>query len=153
MACAIDSDEPGDSQNGVRPVIVSHVQIAVVEHEPLTREFIANVMMYSVNREILVFEDGQAVSDHLKSGKSLHLVISEVHLPGKSGFALLRCMKQVRPQVRFVIMSANPADEIPAISLGADAFLAKPFALKDLFAIVQRFVVESDEVLADATAG
>jgi DNA-binding response OmpR family regulator len=120
----------------------------VVDHEPLTREFIANVMMYSVNREIFVFEDFDGVIDHLKTGRSLHLVISEVNLPGKSGFALLRFLKQHRPQTCFVSVSANPADEIPAMSLGADAFLAKPFALKDLFAIVQRFVVESTAALA-----
>ncbi|MBI5061978.1 MAG: response regulator [Desulfatitalea sp.] len=134
----------------MRRAIVSNVAIAVVDHERLTREFVANVMMYSVNREILVFEDFEGVSDHLKAGRALHLVISEVHLPGKSGFALLRFLKQHRPQICFVTMSANPADEIPAMSLGADAFLAKPFALKDLFAIVQRFVVESGDVLADA---
>jgi DNA-binding response OmpR family regulator len=127
------------------------VQIAVVDHEPLTRDFIANVMMYSVNRDIFVFDDFQEVSDHLKAGRTLHLVISEVHLPGPSGFALLQFLKQRQPQIRFVTMSANPADEIPALSLGADAFLAKPFALKDLFAIVQRFVVDDGDLLADAT--
>lgn len=115
----------------------------MVDHEPLTRDFIANVMMYSVNREIFVFEDFAGVSEHLLAGRALDLVISEVHLPGKSGFALLRFLKQHRPQTCFVTMSANPADEIPAMSLGADAFLAKPFALKDLFTIVQRFVVGS----------
>ncbi len=136
---------------GCEADIVANVQIAVVDHEPLTRDFIANVMMYSVNREILVFEDYQGVNEHLEAGRALHLVISEVHLPDKSGFALLRFLKQRRPQVRFVTMSANPADEISALSLGADAFLAKPFALKDLFAIVQRFVVEDDALVADAT--
>ena len=151
MRQLIDPERDLLSHNGVRPVIVSNVQIAVVDHEPLTRDFIANVMMYSVNREIFAFEDFDGVSAHLKAGKSLHLVISEVHLPGQSGFALLRYLKQQRPQICFVTMSANPADEIPALSLGADAFLAKPFALKDLFAIVQRFVVESDDVPADAT--
>ncbi len=135
----------------MRRVIVTNVHIAVVDHEPLTREFIANVMMYSVNREIFTFEDFDGLNAHLKAGRTLHLVISEVHLPGKSGFALLRFLKQHWPQIGFVTMSANPADEIPAMSLGADAFLAKPFVLRDLFAIVQRFVVESGDVLADAT--
>jgi len=42
-----------------------------------------------------------------------------------------------------VVMSANPADELPAMELGAHAFLAKPFVLQDLFDIVQRCVVEN----------
>jgi two-component system OmpR family response regulator len=135
----------------VRRTIISNIHIAVVDHEPLTREFIVHVMMYSVNREIFVFEDFEGLHGHLKAGKPLHLVLSEVYLPGKSGFALLRFLKERRPDICFVLMSANPADEIPALSLGADAFLAKPFALKDLFAIVQRFVVEGSDVLADAS--
>jgi DNA-binding response OmpR family regulator len=131
--------------------MVTDVHIAVVDHEPLTRDFIVNVMMYSVNREILAFEDFDGLNAHLKAGRALDLVISEVQLPGKSGFALLRYLKQHRPRTCFVTMSANPADEIPALSLGADAFLAKPFALKDLFAIVQRFVVENGDVPNDVS--
>ena len=40
-------------------------------------------------------------------------------------------------------MSPVPADEETARSLGADAFLAKPFSVNDLFNIVQAFVIES----------
>jgi CheY-like chemotaxis protein len=38
-------------------------------------------------------------------------------------------------------MSANPEDEAAAEEAGVDAFLAKPFALQDLFEIVKKFVV------------
>jgi CheY-like chemotaxis protein len=54
---------------------------------------------------------------------------------------LLRLVKRDYPDIKFVSMSANPADEQAASELGADAFLAKPFALQDLFDIVQRFIV------------
>jgi DNA-binding response OmpR family regulator len=135
----------------VRRTIISNVHIAVVDNERLTRDFVATVMMYSVNRDVLVFEDVDGLKGHLDSGKALHMVLSEIHLPGKSGFELLRLLKRSRPRTCFVAMSSNPADEIPATELGADAFLARPFALKDLFAIVQRFVVEGPDFQADAT--
>jgi len=41
-------------------------------------------------------------------------------------------------------MSSNPADEETARALKADAFLAKPFSVNDLFNIVQTFVIESE---------
>ncbi|MDA8139664.1 MAG: response regulator, partial [Desulfobacteraceae bacterium] len=63
-------------------------------------------------------------------------------MPGDNGAALLHYLKKEHPEIIVVAMSADPADEIVARDFRADAFLAKPFALKDLFQIVQRFVVD-----------
>ena len=125
----------------MRTTIVPNVKIAVVDHEKLTREFVVNVMMYSVNREVMAFENSDGLKAYLKAGGTIHFLFSEIHLPGKSGFDLLQFIKHEHPDIRFVAMSANPADETAAGELGADAFLAKPFALQDLFDIVQRFIV------------
>lgn len=121
--------------------IVSNVKIAVVDHEKLTRDFVVNVMMYSVNREVMAFENGEALQAYIRAGGEVHLLISEVRLPGASGFELLQFFKEEHPGMKFIAMSANPADATAASELGADAFLAKPFALQDLFEIVKKFVV------------
>lgn len=126
----------------MRPAIIANVQIAVVDHEPLTREFVANVMMYCVNREILVFADAQAVKDYLGAGRRIDVVITDLRLPGDKGVALLQYLTKEHSDIIVVTMSANPADETLARDFHADAFLAKPFALKDLFQIVQQFVVD-----------
>ena len=98
-------------------------------------------MMYSVNREIMAFEHGDGLKAYLKAGGTVHLLLSEIHLPGKSGLDLLQFVKRGYPDIKFIAMSANPADETASAELGADAFLAKPFALQDLFDIVERFIV------------
>ena len=103
-------------------------------------------MMYSVNRNVLSFKDADGVKQHLSSGNELHLILAETQFPGTSGFELLRFAKSNHPQTVFIAMSTDPADEIEAQEMGANAFLAKPFMLKDLFAIVQHFVVEKDDV-------
>ena len=126
----------------MRDTIVANVKIAVVDHDQLTRDFIVNVMMYSVNREVLAFEESAGFKAYLQAGGTVHLVLSEIHLPGESGFELLGHVKETHPEIAFVAMSANPADETPSEELGADVFLAKPFALQDLFNIVQKYVVE-----------
>lgn len=112
-----------------------------MEHDQLTRDFIVNVMMYSVNREILAFEDGQSFNAYLQAGGTVNIVLSDIQLPDISGLELMQATQKEHPEIVFVCMSANPADETSASKLGADAFLAKPFALQDLFDIVQRFVV------------
>ena len=121
--------------------IVPNVKIAVVENDQLTRDFIVNVMMYSVNREVMAFADGQAFKAYLQAGGTVNIVLSEIQLPEVSGFELLKSTRKDHPNIIFVCMSANPADETAATELGADAFLAKPFVLQDLFDIVQQFVV------------
>ena len=125
----------------MRGTIVPNVKIAVVEHEKLTREFIVNVMMYCVNREIMAFENGEGLLAYLQAGGNINLVLAETQLTGISGLNLLQSIKKSFPEIVFVTMSANPADETPASELGADAFLGKPFALRDMFDIVQQFVV------------
>lgn len=110
----------------------------------MTRRFITNVMMYSVNREVLSFKDTAAVERYLASGNEIHLLLAETRFPGSNGFDLLRFVKNGHPQIICIAMSSEPADEAQARKLGSDAFLAKPFMLKDLFAIVQHFVVEKD---------
>jgi len=121
--------------------IVYNTKIAVVDQDLLTRDFIVNVMMYSVNREVSSFENGEALEAYLQAGGTAHIVLSEVQLTGKSGFELFQHIRKESPGTRFIAMSANPADEIAAEEVGVDAFLAKPFALQDLFDIVKQFVV------------
>ncbi|MBT8341575.1 MAG: response regulator [Desulfatitalea sp.] len=127
----------------MRPAIISNIQIAVVDNERLMRDFIVTVMMYSINREILAFEHARDLQAHIGAGKRVHLLLSELHLPDMSGFDLLGFIKQEHPETYFIAMSTNPADEMPAAELNADVFLAKPFALQDLFDIVERFVVKT----------
>ena len=121
--------------------IVYNAKIAVVDQDRLTRDFIVNVMMYSVNREVSSFENGEAFEAYMKAGGTVHIVLSEIQLSDKNGLDLFRWVRKESPNTRFIAMSANPADESAAEEAGVDAFLAKPFALQDLFDIVKQFVV------------
>ncbi len=94
------------SQGARGKVIIANVQIGVVDHERLTRDFIVNVMMYSVNREILVFESAEDLKAYLSQGKSMHLLLAEMNLPETTGFELLRFIKKQFPDICFVAMSA-----------------------------------------------
>ncbi|MEJ2040662.1 MAG: response regulator [Desulfosarcinaceae bacterium] len=128
----------------MRSTIIANVKIAVVDHDALTRDFIVNVMMYSVNRHVIGFENARDFLKHLESAGDVDLVLAEIRLPGENGFELLKHLKKVKPATRFIALSSKAVDEDYAHALGADAFLAKPFLLKDLFAIVEHFVVEDE---------
>lgn len=114
----------------------------MVDHDSLTRDFIANVMMYSVNRQVHTFGDARDLKDFMGTGEKIDLVITEMNLPDGSGLDLLETVKRIHPAAIRIAASANPGDEKKASRYDIDGFLAKPFALNDLFAIIQRFVVE-----------
>jgi DNA-binding response OmpR family regulator len=120
---------------------VYNVKIAVVDRDKLTRDFVVNVMTYSVNREVMAFENSGAFKAYMQAGGLVDILLSDVKLSGESGFELLRFIKKEDPKVKFITMSASPSDEKTSMELGADAFLAKPFTLQDLFDLVKQFVV------------
>ena len=122
-------------------VSVTNVKIAVVDGDLLVRDFVSTVLMYCVNREVLSFDNGMAAWRYIEGADSPDIIISEVEVTGLNGFELLAKFKAKYPSKKCLLMSANPDDEQIARDSGADAFLAKPVSVNDLFRVVEAFVV------------
>ncbi len=108
----------------------------------MVRELVSNTLMYCVNRDILSFDNGFSAWEHLKDGENIDIVVSDIDMPKMNGFELLSKVKKKYPGKICILMSQNAANEKSALALGANAFLAKPFSVNDLFDIVQTFVVD-----------
>ncbi len=106
------------------------------------RDLTVNALTYCVNREILSFRNGRAAWDYLMQGGQADIIISDVDMPQMDGFELMERVKAKGSATIFIIMSGVDDYEEKAELLGADAFLAKPFAINDLFNIVQAYVVD-----------
>jgi two-component system, response regulator YesN len=100
------------------------------------------VLAYSVNREVVSFDNGVAAWDYIKNPESADIIVTDVDIPDLDGIELLKRVKNDYPQKICILMSGKPAHENDARQFGADAFIAKPFDINDLFEIVQTFVVE-----------
>lgn len=122
-------------------VSISNVKIAVVDGDLLVRDFVSTVLMYCVNRDVLSFDNGMAAWRYIEGDDSPDIIISEVDVSGLNGFELLARFKAKHPTKKCLLMSANPDDEKIARDSGADAFLAKPVSVNDLFRVVEAFVV------------
>ncbi len=122
-------------------VSIPNVKIAVIDGDLLVRDFVSTVLMYCVNRDVLSFDNGLAAWRYMEGDGSPDIIISEVDVTGLNGFELLAKFKEKHPAKKCLLMSANPEDEQIARDLGADAFLAKPVSVKDLFRVVEAFVV------------
>ena len=122
-------------------ISIPNVKIAVIDGDLLVRDFISTVLMYCVNRDVLSFDNGMAAWRYIEGTDSPDIIISEVDVSGLNGFELLAKFKEKYPAKKCLLMSANPDDEQIARDSGADAFLAKPVSVNDLFRVVEAFVV------------
>ncbi len=99
-------------------------------------------LMYSVNREVLPFENGLEAWIYFESYGVPDIVVADVNLADLSGPELLGKVKGLDRNTVVILYSDVPEREAIVREAGADAFLAKPFGVSELFNLVQRFVVE-----------
>lgn len=125
----------------MKKVGIPNVKIAVIDSDLLVRDFVTTVLMYCVNRDVLSFDNGMAAWRYVQSDDGPDIIISEVAVSGLNGFEFLAKFKARHPSKKCLLMSANPEDEQIARESGADAFLAKPVSVNDLFKVVEAFVV------------
>ena len=126
-----------------RCTIISDVKIVVVDKDKLAREFTVDVLEFCINRSVKAFERCNEAWEYIRSnGSNAHIVITESDLPEMTGFDLLAKIKTSYPEKTCIIMSQSHTHEKQAEDLGADAFLAKPFYVDEIFEIVQRYVIQ-----------
>ncbi len=122
-------------------IMKRNAKMAVVDDNELTRGLLVDVLMFCVNRKVLVFENALSAWNHFEKEGEPDLILSDVNMSEMTGLELLVRIKKKSPKTICVMMSGDRSSEEMARDLGADAFLAKPFNISDLFQIVQTFVV------------
>ena len=70
--------------------------------------------------------------------KQYDLIVLDVMLPGMNGFEVLRRLRGAKMDTRVLILTARGEvnDRVTGLGLGADDYLAKPFAMQELVARV-----------------
>ncbi|MBI5496988.1 MAG: response regulator, partial [Deltaproteobacteria bacterium] len=77
--------------------------------------------------------DGQQALERIRTA-DIDIVVSDIRMPGLSGDELLKHIKQERPELPVVLMTAHTStdDVVEMMKLGADDYISKPFE-KDSF--------------------
>ncbi|WDE96076.1 sigma-54 dependent transcriptional regulator [Lentisphaera profundi] len=70
------------------------------------------------------------------------IILTDVKMPGMNGIELLRKLKEIRPEVPAIVMSAYNETEtvVDAVKAGAYDFITKPFRLDDLDGVLKTAV-------------
>jgi CheY-like chemotaxis protein len=121
-----------------RPKPPARRTVLVVEDEQPVQQLVAD-LLEDEGYHVMVASDG-AQGLALAQAERPDLVVTDLMMPVMTGVELCRRLKsnERTRQVPIVVMSAAGASQ--ARGLGADAFLAKPFDLEALLALVVSYV-------------
>lgn len=115
----------------------SSKQILIVDDSHDLTHVIADFLsMYGY--QVHTARDGYDALECMKS-QQIQVVVSDIHMPRMDGFTLMGEIKTKYPKVPIVLItgfSVSDAQKM-AFERGADAFVAKPFKLKELKSVIE----------------
>jgi DNA-binding response OmpR family regulator len=102
------------------------------------------LLTLSQSLEVLQLEtdtatNGEEALAKLK-GKNFGLILLDLRMPGMDGMEVLRQVREIRPDIRIIMISAYGTIEVAveAMKLGAVDFIQKPFSPEEVRALVSR---------------
>jgi CheY-like chemotaxis protein len=114
--------------------------VLVVEDDPALRELIQRVLV-GAGHEVMAAAGPRAALAALSRQPAISLMLVDVVMPEMDGYDLVAEARKISPGVHAVFMSSFTHDTTR--HPGGDRFLAKPFSLESLTAIVQESLDDS----------
>jgi DNA-binding response OmpR family regulator len=115
------------------------MRILIVEDELPLREGLVDLLA-AAGHEVEAVGDGKTGLD-LASHESFDLVLLDLMLPGMDGIEVCRRVRQVRPELPILMLTARGSedDKVTGFEAGADDYVTKPFGVRELLARVDAF--------------
>ena len=113
-------------------------KILIVDDEPIARDNLAHIIKKD-GYLAKVAADGQQAIDILKK-EEIDLVLTDLCMKGKDGMAVLAETKNLWPATEVVVITgyASVDTAVEAMRKGAYHYIAKPFKINELRAIVEK---------------
>src|SRR5688572_26649168 len=110
--------------------------ILTVEDDAAIRRGVVDALSYA---GYTVLESGRGDEGcQMALRRELDLLLLDMVLPGRTGLEILREVRNVRPTLPVIILSARGEenDRVAGLRLGADDYVVKPFSVNELLARV-----------------
>lgn len=119
-------------------------QVFLVDDEPLTLEYLSGIIP-EIDREWTVVGaagDGEEALEYLNH-HLVHLVITDIKMPGMNGLKLAQCLKSMNPEQEIVILSGYDEFALAqqALRLEVMEYLLKPIRKAELSSVLSRIVL------------
>jgi len=105
--------------------------ILIIEDEAIIRESLEDSLKDT--HEVTTAETGEEALELIKK-RDFDILIVDVRLPGKTGIEVVREVKQAKPYIRSIVITAFPSVElaVEAMKQGAVDYLVKPIRFDEL---------------------
>ena len=115
------------------------VRVLVIDDEPFVRDTLGEILRQQ-HHQVVVANDG--VSGLARFSESpFDLVMTDLAMPGMSGWQVAQAVKAVRPQVPVVLVTGWGVEVQPdeMHTHGVDRVMTKPFRFEDVQEVVASF--------------
>lgn len=108
------------------------MRILVIEDEPKVASFIKRGLE-ELSFQVDVAFDGM-IGEKLALTRKYDVLVLDIIIPGKNGIELCRKIKEVKPEVPVLMLTAlgTTDDKVTGFEAGADDYLLKPFEFAEL---------------------
>jgi len=110
-------------------------RILVAEDDSILRTVVVEVLHDAGYSDILEAGDGDTACRLLKSPDHIHLILTDVNMPGAGGIEVAKWAKVHHPDAKLIFITANP-DQLHTLPF-AYRCLEKPFTMGQLVDLVE----------------
>jgi two-component system, OmpR family, response regulator MprA len=130
-------------------MIPDMARVLVVDDEPAVRRALERALRLE-NHDVELAGDGEEALDALAT-KPADVVILDVMMPRLDGLEVCRRMRQAGDRTPILMLTARDAidDRVNGLDVGADDYLVKPFALRELQARLRALLRRSGDGTGD----
>ena len=124
--------------------------ILAVDDEPHMRRLL-EISLRQAGYKALVAEDGKQALQMI-SAQNVDCVVSDLHMPGMNGLALLEQIRQQSERLPFIMVTAQGEVQtaVTAMKLGASDYIQRPFELETLELAISKALANNRIVLENS---
>jgi two-component system alkaline phosphatase synthesis response regulator PhoP len=124
-------------------------RILVIEDDPAIRLGILDAVYFEGYATLWSGRGDEGLEKAVQADSDL--VLLDLVLPGKDGMEVLKALREVRPKLPVIILTARgeESDRVKGLKLGADDYVVKPFGVKELLARVEAVLRRTAERPSD----
>jgi CheY-like chemotaxis protein len=140
LPCTDRVADPSSEAEPVPPPRVDHGTILVVEDEPHIRDLTKTILEGAGFHVVLAPDGRHGLDEFRRHGQNLIAVILDLTMPQMNGEEVLRHLRQLRPDVRVIVMSGYSEHEMHQRFAGqrVAGFVQKPFGPAMLLATLHQ---------------
>jgi serine/threonine protein kinase len=133
--------------------VLRQSQVLVVDDEPLVRRLVRDVVT-GTGLAVVEANDVESALSQVHRCQP-DLVITDYHMPGRKGLALVEELRESHPQLPVVVLTGEPSLEaaVQCLKSGAADYLTKPLDLETLRRVIEERVERAPPPKFDPAMG